>query len=192
MMHALGEPEHIDRDPDPSRTIDIYAFGRNFVEECDSDSENDEGYVLVTSGMSDGLMLMPQGCNDETPAVELIWYARDLNPEYFSNLRWLAKLPFVDKSWLGFGHTIPMPEPPLSFCPFKTFLLLPPIIRPDRELFEDIEQQGHCIGTLVVHLVSTPEYNLIKSEDGLDRFLEQLDENDYPTIFDPTRASMIA
>lgn len=192
MVEALGEPEHIDRDTDTHKQIDIYAFGRNFVEECDSDAEDDEGFVLVTSGMSDQLMSLPEHFdNEDALAIELIWYVRELNSEYFANLRWLAKLPFVDNTWFGMGHTVPMPKPPLSFCPFSTFLLLPPIIHADRYLFEDIEQQGQSVGTLVVHMVSPQEYDLVKKDEGLDQFLDLLDGNDYPTIFTPSRKSIV-
>lgn len=193
MQQELGEPDHVDRDTDVSHRIDIYAFGRNFIEECEDDAEDDEGYVLITAGMSDRLMTAPTGFDsDQSLATELVWYVRDLNVEYFSTLRWLAKLPFTDRTWFGFGHTVPMPTPPLSFCQFSTFLLLPPIIRTDRELFEGIEQQGHGLSTLAVHLVSNAEYELVKSEEGLDKFLDMLDENDYPRIFDPERRSYVA
>lgn len=192
MVEALGEPDHIDRDTVTHNGIDIYAFGRNFVEECDSDAEDDEGFVLVTSGMSEQRMSPPESFdNEETLAIELIWYVRELNPEYFMNLRWLAKLPFIDNTWFGMGHTVPMPKPPLSFCPFSTYLFLPPIIRTDRYLFEDIEQQGQTVGTLVVHMVSPQEYHLVKQQNGLDQFLDLLDENDYPKIFTPTRKSIV-
>ncbi|WKB55948.1 suppressor of fused domain protein [Eleftheria terrae] len=192
MTAALGDPHLVDADPDRSQPIDIFVFERNFIEECDDDADDDPGYVLVTSGMSDQLMTLPdEGADDASPAVELVWYVRDLNPEYLANLRWLAKLPFIDATWFAMGHTIAMPRPPLSFCEFSAFLLLPPIIRTDRELFEDLEQQGHPIETLTVHLLSEPEYRLVKTEDGLDEFLDLLDEHDYPLIFDPARASIV-
>ena len=114
------------------------------------------------------------------------------NPEYFSNLRWLAKFPFIDNICLGHGHTVPMNQPPLSFCPFTTFLFLPAIIRTDQELFESIEQQGYAIETLCVHLISPQEYDLIKVKDGLDEFLDLLDERDCPAVFDPARISFVA
>jgi len=192
MVETLGEPDHIDKDTDTSMRVDIYAFGRNFIEECETDADDDEGYVLVTSGMSDHLMSAPEGFDgEESLAVELIWYVRDLNPEYFKNLRWLAKLPFMDKTWFGLGHTVPMPKPPLSFSPLQTFLFLPPIISRDRFMFDDLESQGQSVETLVVHLISAPEYHLIKTEDGLSQFLNLLDEKGYPPVFDPARKTIV-
>ncbi len=193
MANELGEPDHIDLDDDPDFRVNIYAFGRNFIEECDIDAEDREGYVLVTSGMSDRLMTTPEGADvDDTKATELIWYVPDLSPMYFSNLRWLAKMPDTDKTWFGHGHTVPMPFAPVQGCGFQTFLLLPPVIRTDRELFDDIDQDGHPIGTLCVHLISHSEYALVKNNDeGLGEFLNLLDQNDYPHVFDPNRHTYI-
>jgi hypothetical protein len=191
LVAELGEPDQVDLDSDRGNAIDIYAFGRNFVEDCDEESGDDEGYVLITSGMSDHLMELPTAVEDEPLAVELVWYVRDQNPEYFKNLRWLAKLPRLDGTWLGMGHTVPMPDPPLSFCDFRSFLFLQPIIRTDREIFQGLKSHGESIGTLVVHLISQNEYEVVKTADGLDRFLDLLDENDYPLIFDPKRESIL-
>ena len=191
MQDELGEPEYVDLDPDRSQPIDIYAFGRNFVEECDEDAEDDEGYVLVTSGMSDFLMPVPGDNEDDSPAAELVWYVREMNPEYFHNLRWLARLPRVDSMWHGFGRTIPMAEPPLSFSAFCSFMLLPSIIGTDSELFSHLTHEGHPVATLVVHMLSPQEHALVQTDDGLNDFLDRLDEHDYPLIFDPRRASIV-
>lgn len=191
LVAELGDPDHIDSDSDRLNPIDIYAFGRNFIEECEEDAGDDEGYVLVTCGMSDTLMNVPESAEDESKAVELIWYVRNLDPNYFSNLRWLARLPSIDGTWLGLGHTVPMPQPPLSFCDFQCFLLLPPISRTDRHVFQGLESHRDPIGTLAVHLISPAEYQLVKTNEGLDQFLDLLDENDYPRIFDPNRTSYV-
>lgn len=189
MASELGEPDHMDLDEDPTLRVNIYAFGRNFVEECDVGAADQEGYVLVTSGMSDRLMRGPADAElDETLATELVWNVPDLHPAYFTTLRWLAKLPETDSTWFGQGHTVPMPTPPLEGCPFKTFLFLPPIIRTDRELYAHLEHAGHPIGTLCVHMISDGEYALVRNnEEGLGEFLDLLDDNDHPHVFNPAR-----
>lgn len=191
LVAELGEPDHVDRDSDRLCPIDIYAFGRNFIEECEGDTDDDEGYVLFTCGMSDTLMHAPETAEEEPRAVELIWYVRDLDPSYFANLRWLARLPNLDKTWLGIGHTVPVPHPPLPFCDFQCFFLLPPVARTDRHLFQGLDSQGEQIATLAVHLISQAEYELVKTSDGLDQFLDLLDQNDYPRVFDPKRTSYV-
>ena len=96
-----------------------------------------------------------------------------------------------DKTWFASGHRVPMPSPPLSPCLFKTFLFLSPIITTDCDVFSEIETGGPRIETLCVHLISDAEYALVKSDDGLDTFLDMLDDKDYPTIFDPARESLL-
>jgi len=190
LREALGDPEAVYRDEAADHRVDVHVHGRDFVADCD-DGPNDAGYVLVTSGMSDRPMPIPAGAwSRASPLTELIWYVRKPNRELVGNLRWLAKLANFDKTWFASGHRIPMPEPPLSFCAFKTFLLLTPIIRPDRELFASVETGGPGIETLCVHLISEPEYALIK-RDGLRRFFDLLDAGDYPFVFDPQRTSLV-
>ena len=191
MREALGDPAAVYRDDARDHRVDVYAFGRNFAADCDEGAEDDDGYVLVTSGMSDRPMPIPAGAwGRASPLTELIWYVRKPDSEFIGNLRWLAKLANFDKTWFASGHRIPMPGPILSFCPFKTFLLLEPIIRTDRELLASVATGGPPIETLCVHLISEPEYALIK-RDGLRRFFDLLDANDYPLVFDPRRASLV-
>lgn len=189
----LGDVEH--HDPATGEDgIDIYAFGRNFVDDCDEDAEDDIGYVLVTCGMSRRrLPPLPEGQHDTTRAVELIWYVKTLDPAYIANLRWLAELPRIDGIAYFHGRTVSMPTPPLASTPFKTFLLLPPIYEPDAELLSDMQTpDGDTVTTLVVHLVSDAERGLVtRDSDGLDDFLDMLDEREYPMLFDPARTSYV-
>jgi len=190
------EPEQTFLDSaDAEHRVDIHAFGRNFVEEGDDgESADDEGYVLVTNGMSDRLMPAPSNGVPEgmTRAAELVWYVRDLDPEYISNLRWLAKLPAFDRFFLASGHRVPMPEPPLSFCGFQTFFFLTPIYRPDARLLSGVTaDEGEAIATLTVNLISEAEYALVKREGGLDELLDLFDANDHPMVFDPQRTSYV-
>ena len=103
----------------------------------------------------------------------------------------MENLPFAEGSWLGYGHTVPMPVPPLAASPFSTFLLLPPAVAADRHLFDNLHLHGHGIETLVVHLLSDAEYDLVRSDEGLDVFLDLLDVHHYPQVFDPSRSSYL-
>ncbi|MGJ7608145.1 suppressor of fused domain protein [Variovorax sp. LT1R20] len=196
MLDALeDEPEQTFLDSaDAEHRVDIHAFGRNFVEDCDADGSDDEGYVLVTNGMSDRLMPAPPGGVPEgmTRAAELVWYVRNLNPEYISNLRWLAKLPAFDRFFLASGHRVPMPEPPLSFCGFQTFFFLTPIYGPDARMLSGVTvDEGEAIATLTVNLISEAEYALVKREGGFGELLDLFDANDHPMVFDPQRISYV-
>jgi len=186
LRDALGEPGYIDRDGDRQHRVDVHVYAREFS------GSGDTGHVLVTSGMSDRLMTMPAGYDgDESAARELFWYVREPHPDFIAQLRWLAKLPFAEGSWLGYGHTVPMPVPPLATSPFSTFLLLPPAVAADRHLFDNLHLHGHGIETLVVHLLSDAEYDLVRSDEGLDVFLDLLDIHHYPQVFDPSRSSYL-
>jgi hypothetical protein len=186
LRDALGEPERIDHDDDRRHRVDVHIYPRTFPE------GDGAGYVLATSGMSDRLMTLPAGYDgDESAARELFWYVRAPHPDFIARLRWLAKLPFAEGSWLGYGHTVPMPSPPLDASPFSTFLLLPSPVAADRHLFDNLQRLGHGVETLVVHLLSDAEYDLVRSDEGLDVFLDLLDVHHYPPVFDPARPSYL-
>ncbi|MEW6640899.1 MAG: suppressor of fused domain protein [Pseudomonadota bacterium] len=182
----LGSPEHCFPDAVPGG-IEILGFGRDFSV---TDAE-DEGYVLVTNGMSDRRMAIPPQAEGEVKRrAELMWYVREPTPDIVAAMRWLAQLPGIDKTWLGFGHRIPMPVPPLPGSDFRTYLLLTPIIAPDQRLAEQLSIAGEAVDILTVNLISDAEYRLIQ-QAGLDPFLDLLDDNDHPPIFDPGRASYV-
>ena len=181
----LGEPEHSFTDS-AERRIDIHAFGRDFVPVCEEGS--DEGYVLLTNGMSE--QRMPGVHGDAKPRAELMWYVREPTEEVCANLRWLANLPFIDTTWLGFGHRVALPWPPVAGTQFQTFLLLTPIIGPDKWIGQTLEVGGDPVEILTMNLISDQELALIKTR-GLDPFLDLLDDNKYPHIFDPARKSYV-
>ncbi len=181
----LDEPEYSFTDT-AERRIDIHAFGRDFVPACEEGS--DEGYVLLTNGMSQ--TRMPGVHGEAKPRAELMWYVREPTEEIRANLRWLANLPFIDTTWFGFGHRVASPWPPVAGTDFQTFLFLTPIIGPDKQIAEALEIAGDPVEILTVNLISHEELGLIKSS-GLDTFLDLLDENDYPPIFDPARKSYV-
>ena len=182
----LGEREYTFSDAS-SRRIDVHAFGRDFVPDCEEGS--DEGYVLLTNGMSEQRMAVPDQAEAKVRA-ELMWYVREATPEVSATLRWLASVPLLDDTWFGFGHRVPMPAPPVPGTDFKTFLFLTPIVTPDQRIAEALSVAGDPVEILTVNLISDREYELIKRE-GLDAFLDLLDENDYPPIFDPSRKSYV-
>ncbi len=192
MIEALGEPEHVLLDTDSDFPVDVYAFSRNFIEDCDEESPDDEGYVLITNGMSDKLMhRRADSDSDESLAVELIWYVRDVTDDYVHYLRWLAKLPQIDETWFGRGHTVPMPDAPLDGCAFKTFFFMSPIFDTDNDLLHEFKNGEHRVETLTVNLISPAEYALVKTSAGLNQFFDLLDEHSYPPIHDPLRVSYV-
>jgi hypothetical protein len=186
-QRELDEPEYTFRDPG-DRRIDVHAFGRDFVPDCEEGS--DEGYVLLTNGMSEQPMAGTDRTDGTKARAELMWYVREATPELSITLRWLATVPFIDNVRFGFGHRVPMPAPPVVGTDFRTFLFLTPIIQPDQRIAEQLSTAGEPVEILTVNLISDREYELIRN-DGLEAFLDLLDENDYPPIFDPARKSYV-
>lgn len=174
---------------DENDRIDIVGFERDFIDSCEPGS--DLGYVLLTNGMSNRRMNVPPDVDSDTPRrAELMWYVREPTSRIVTMLRWLAKLPFLDNTWFNFGLRVPMPEPPITGCEFRTFLFLTPIIGRDQELAEALRIENDPVTLLTVHLISEAEYRLIRDK-GLDPLLDLFDEHGYPPIFDPNRPSYV-
>src|ERR1700754_3938176 len=98
-------------------------------------------YRLITSGMSDLPMKVPAD-SQQSPYLELMvplpgdW---KLTTEDFKDENWywpvralkvLARLPHLNDTWLGFGHTIPNGEPYASGTKLDGAIILPPISSP--------------------------------------------------------------
>jgi len=185
-VEELGEPKRVFPSNGPD-SVEVLAFGRDFSL---IDPAGD-GFVLLTNGMSDRRMAVPSNAGENTKRrAELMWYVREPEPNILSNLRWLAEYPFIDDTWLGFGHRIAMSWPPVSGSEFRTFLLLTPIIAPDQRIAERLIIDNDDVAILCVHLISGMELDLIKTK-GLDAFLDILDEHDYPFVFKPERKSCV-
>ncbi len=175
--------------------IDILAFERDFSTDED---EKDAGWVLITSGMSDLRMTLDAEAEREAKTdallrrrAELVWYVREPKPEYLAHLRWLAKFPFLDATWLGFGHTIPLPDPIFASSRLTTSLLLTPIIAPEQSIASQLVIDEDPVEILVVHLLTNDEHRL-KQESGVDAILDLFDDNDYPLILNERRLSLIS
>lgn len=197
----LGEIDQLfkDTEPDPdpdsaAPAIDVLAFERDFSTD---DDEKDLGWVLITSGMSDRRMTLDAEAEREAkedPSLrwraELVWYVREPKPEHLAHLRWLAKFPFIDSTWLGFGHTIPLPEPIFRGSRLTTSLLLTPIIEPEQDIAEALTIDGDAVELLVVHLLTNDEHRL-KQESGVDSILDLFDDNEYPLVLNERRLSLV-
>jgi hypothetical protein len=187
---AQGAPARVFR---REQGVSIEAFEFDFT--C-ADDDEDLGYILVTNGMSDRPMHLDA---EAQPAfergeiarrAELIWYVRELAPHYITTLRWLAAFPFIDTTWLGFGHTIPMPGPMFPPSKLTAFLFLTPIIGRHARLFDKLRIDREAVELLTVHLLTRAEYEL-KMKKGVGAILDLFDAADYPFVLDERRASLV-
>jgi len=164
--------------------IDIHTYGRD---------ERRGFFTLVTSGMSDLPMSVPPGA-DVPKRVELIFYCPEPKDEYLETLRWLARFPHDNKTWVGSGHTIPNgnpPEPLWGSSVLDTILLMPTIIsKPDRTLAQELILDGDAVEFLWVVPLTTAECGL-KLERGFAALLELFGRKRHPSVFDAGRKSYV-
>jgi hypothetical protein len=177
----FGEPRHIYKDALPGfPSVDVHTYFRRNV--C----------TLVTSGMSDLPMNIPAGA-DVPRRVELIFYCSEPRPEYCDVLQWLAHFPHDQKSWIGWGHTVPNGTPPAPFWGstiLDTVLFMEPIVKVDQTLAEALTLGGDPVRFLWVIPLTTPECNF-KLEKGTSAILGLFQQNRHPYVFDPTRKSYV-
>jgi hypothetical protein len=166
--------------------IDVHTYARSGAQGT--------VFALVTSGMSDLPMRIPAAAGQEAPRrVELIFYCAEPKQEYLETLLWVARFPHDQKTWLGFGHTIPNGNPPAPFWGsdiLDTLLLMPTIVQRDRALSQELVLAGDPVHFLWVVPLSTPECNL-KLREGFDAILDLFGKHRHPHVFDPSRASYV-
>jgi hypothetical protein len=145
----------------------------------------------ITDGMSDRPMSAPDPARRRR---ELVFYAAP-GFDYSHGLRAVADLPFENDTFIDFGHTIrvlghffvPDGEQALiaeDAAPVSLphVVLLDPLIRPHRALFEGLAIGGEPIELLWVVPISHAEWSL-RRERGLDALLDTFERNAHPWIF---------
>jgi Suppressor of fused protein (SUFU) len=148
--------------------------------------------ALVTSGMSDLPMKVP---NDPRASrrVELVLYCAEPRHEYIETMRWLAHFPHDQKTWIGFGHTIPNGNPPAPFWgspALDTVLLMPTVVQRDRTLPQELVLEGDPVDLLWVVPISPAECKL-KLKKGVTAIYQLFDQNKHPHVFEPNRKSYV-
>ncbi|HLY18803.1 MAG TPA: suppressor of fused domain protein [Bryobacteraceae bacterium] len=166
--------------------IDVHTYARS--------SPRGKVYALVTSGMSDLRMRVPPAAGKDAPRrVELIFYCAEPKQEYIETLRWVARFPHDQKTWLSFGHTIPNGDPPAPFWGseiLEALLCMPTIVQCDQALPEKLILAGDPVHFLWVVPLSMPECDL-KLEQGFGAILDLFGKNRHPHVFDPGRRSYV-
>jgi len=165
--------------------IDVYTYppgykGRSF-------------YTLVTSGMSDLAMTLPENAKGFSSRVELIFYCSEPKPEYAELLRRFAHFPHDNNTWLGFWHTIPNGTPPMPFGKsdvLDSFLFMPTIVKPDSSLRDELELDGQQVSFLWLVPLSTPECNF-KLQHGMNALLDLFEKHRHLHVFDEKRSSYV-
>lgn len=163
--------------------------------------------ILVTSGMSDFPMTVPDEIDDkeEYERAELMvvlpadWKIGDEDfqdnnnywPVYF--LKMLARFPHEYKTWLGYGHTIPngMDAEPIANTGFGCMLLLPPFLTFEDDFLCMKASDGKVINFYAVIPVVANEMEF-KLEMGTEALLDKFDEFGVSELIDINRSSVVS
>jgi hypothetical protein len=158
-------------------------------------------HTLITSGMSDLPMTVPDGAEEFQHAELLLGLPPSwpLTREAFQDernywpVRWLkmlARLPHEYDTWLGYGHTIPNGDPPKPFAPSTKLccqLLLLPVLTPAEFLtLETAERIIHFYAVVPLYL---EEMNF-KLRHGTEALEELLRKQEVTELLDVRRPNV--
>jgi len=158
-------------------------------------------HVLITSGMSDRPMTIPEDLEGEPPAprAELV-LALDqswpFGPEHLADDRYawplkllasLARLPHAHGLWFGPGHTVPNGNPPQPYVPDSGLcgvLIAPPVaMPPDFPVLTHAEERLEFLAVVPVYA----EEMQLKVERGTEVLFERFDAHDINEVLVPNR-----
>ena len=159
-------------------------------------------YSLITSGMSEVPMTVPDGLEEFRFAELMIRLPKDwpMTQNDFEDenhywpirlLKMLARLPHEYDTWLGFGHTVPNGDPAERYAPntqFSCALILPMIHVP--EGFHQLEMSEdkviHFYGVYPLY----PAETAFKLNQGTDELVELFEKHDISEVIDNRRKNV--
>jgi len=157
-------------------------------------------YTLITMGMGAHKMNVPKDLAEQKlNYAEIVvnlpkdWQVKNDKEEWYWPLRWLkilARLPLENKTWLGFGHTIPNGEP-FSDDTKLNCVLLTNTENAQGESAVALLPSGKNINFYTMVPLYEEEVNY-KLESDADVLLNKLKEKDicYPFILDKNRKNV--
>jgi hypothetical protein len=158
-------------------------------------------HLLVTSGVSDEPMNVPEGMEKFSRAELLIALPRDwpLDQESLKDeanywpVRWLkmiGRLPHEYKTWVGWGHTIPNGDPPepIANTGFVGAMLTPPYELP-QDFFQFRARSGDTISFYVLTPLYKEEMDL-KLKKGADEIEKRFEKRRIGFVLDTERVNV--
>ena len=162
-------------------------------------SEQRPFHTLITTGMSDRPMTVPEGTEELAFAELLICLPSSwpLSHEAFQDernywpVRWLkqlARLPHEYQTWLGLGHTVPNGDPAEPFADntkMCCWLIVPPVLVDDdfSPLAIDEEKQVHFYAAIPLYR----EEMEFKLKRGLEDLVDRLSAEGVTEVLDLQR-----
>lgn len=159
-------------------------------------------HTLITSGMSDRPMTVPEGAEELRFAELLVSLPPDwpLGEEDFQDeknywpirtLKILARLPHEYDTWLGFGPTIPRGDPPEPFADNTQLcgsVILPPIQFPE-EFHELVLSEDKTVHFYAVVPLYREELEF-KLKHGVEKLLGRFGKHDIGPVLDVRRPNV--
>ena len=178
-LRRFGACSHVARPQDSSGVpVDIYVFPA---------TEHRPITTLVTSGMSDCRMPVPQGrCS---PRAELVLYVNEIKAEYVNLLYFLAQIPLQQHKALRYGTAISHGNPPRPILPgsmLDGYVFMIPSVPSDFEIHQSTRIGDDSLQLLWV-VPTTLAERIFLAKQGMSRFCRLLDQNQHGLAFDPTR-----
>src|SRR5262249_52751196 len=148
-----------------------------------------EFVALVTNGMSDLRMADPDG--EAPPASlrrELIQYLPRATPEHARRLYQMAWLPHFDGFLLDEQHTVAWEWPAVEGTPWKNALFLRPLLRSHAKFQFQLDEDTV---SFLWHVPISDAERAFILEDGVDEFLDRMDQVELPFLFDEANRPLV-
>lgn len=160
-------------------------------------------YVLVTSGMSEKPMTVPEDAADGRYAELMICLPKDwpFSQEAFKDernwwpirmLKGLARYPHTNETWLYGGHSMIESDPPKPYAPntaMNSVVLLKPRLFPESAHIIPLGKYKQAL-LWVAYPLYQNELDL-KLEEGSDHLEELFETNGVSELLDVRRASVV-
>jgi hypothetical protein len=160
--------------PDDPFLIDVLVYA------LDIEGSDDSICAAVTNGMSD--FRRAEGEDPDQPRRrELIQYFHDCTLGHAKRLRDMAWIPLHDEFLLDCFHTIGWEWPAVEGTPWKNALFLESIWAPHRDFVVEVEDEEV---SLLWHIPISEEERHSVREEGIDAFLDLMQEANLPWVFD--------
>ena len=160
--------------------VDIYQFRPN--------SERPH-WTLITGAMSDLPQYIPKNAEGISPRAEIMMYVKEPQDWMFNVLKGLAKMPFNDKTYLHWYHTVPNGQP-MTAKPSEltSFFFLPPYFEDPK--FDNLHIDGDKVDILWMIPITEREREYA-IENGSQALEEVFKKAEMDPVVDEERTSLV-
>lgn len=161
--------------------IDIYEF---------EPTEGRPYWTLITSGMSNMRQLPKEQCDESVSSrTEILMYAHSPEPWMINVLKGLAEMPFLHKTFLYYGHTVPNGKPMTANPSLLTSFFFSPALDEDED-FWDFEINGDRVDFLCMIPITEAEREYAKIH-GSRTLASLMKEREFSPVVDESRQSLV-